>query len=234
MNTKFARYLMKKVKQDYAAMAAEFSETRSSLWKELSPFQKWVKDGDNVLDLGCGNGRLFELFEGMEIKYTGLDSSEELLAIGASRYLSSKASFIKGDVLSLPFAQNSFDALYAIALLHQIPSSSLRLEALSEAYRVLKKEGILVLTVWNLWQRRYLKYLLKSAFFKTFGRSGLDFKDTFIPWKKRDGSVIERYYHAFTLRELTRLVQRAGFFILESGFALREGKRFNFYLVAKK
>jgi len=234
MKTEFARYLLDKVKQDYTAIAAEFSQTRLSLWPELQPFRKWVKDGDNVLDLGCGNGRLLELFQGVDIRYTGLDSSAQLLTIAASRCPGPKVSFVRGDVLSLPFAENSFDALYAVALLHQIPSSSLRLKVLGEAYRVLKKEGILILTVWNLWQKRYFKYILKTIFLKIFGRTELDFKDAVIPWKMKDGTVIERYYHAFTSRELRKFAQRAGFSILEAGFARRDAKRFNLYLIAKK
>ncbi|MEW6188587.1 MAG: class I SAM-dependent methyltransferase [Actinomycetota bacterium] len=234
MERDFALHLLEKVKEDYRRLAREFSETRLFPWKDILFLKEWVKDGDRVLDLGCGNGRLLELFKDTNIKYVGLDISEELLNIARSRYTGPNLSFVLGDALDLPFDEDSFDTVYAIALLHHIPSTPFRFKVMKEVHRVLKGGGIFVSTVWNLWQKRYIKYILSAAWLKILGRTRLDFKDAFIPWKKKDGSVIQRYCHAFTRRELQKLAEQVGFSIKEVGFTLRDGKKSNIYLVALK
>ncbi len=234
MERDFALHLLEKVKEDYDRLAREYSETRLFPWKDILFLKEWVKDRDRILDLGCGNGRLLELFKDMNIKYVGLDISEELLNIARSRYTGPNVSFVLSDALDIPFDEDSFNAVYAIALLHHIPSASFRLKTLNEVRRVLKRDGIFVATVWNLWQKRYIKHILSTPWLKILGRTGLDFKDAFIPWKKRDGSVVQRYCHAFTRGELQKLAEQAGFSIKEVSFTLRDGKKSNIYLVALK
>jgi ubiquinone/menaquinone biosynthesis C-methylase UbiE len=119
--------------------------------------------------------------------------------------------------------------------LHNIPSHEFRLKALKEARRVLKNNGLLILTVWRLARKESMFIFLKHFFLKIISRSKLDFKDVFKPW----GGKVDRYIHFFTKRELKKIVKEAGFEILESGFLKSESaswrrKRNNIYLVAKK
>ena len=55
--------------------------------------------------------------------------------------------FIEGDILNLPFLEQKFDSVWAIAALHMIPSKELRKRAVGEIKRVLKPGGLMVLTV---------------------------------------------------------------------------------------
>lgn len=64
MKTETAQKILEKTKRDYEQLAEEFSNTRANLWFELQELAKYVKGGDKILDLGCGNGRLYELFSG--------------------------------------------------------------------------------------------------------------------------------------------------------------------------
>ncbi len=86
MKQEVAEKILKKVKEDYSRIARLFSKTRETLWKEMKEFKKYVKDGDRVLDLGCGNGRLYEIFREMSIDYTGIDNSEEMIKIARERW----------------------------------------------------------------------------------------------------------------------------------------------------
>ena len=236
MDKEYAQYLVSKTCFDYNLIAPEFSNKRSFLWKELNYLRQFCSDGDRVLDIGCGNGRLLELFDGLKVDYIGLDNSEKLIAIareirdsgGGNR----PVKFIVGDGLNLLFDACSFNKVFSIATFHHIPSRNFRLRFLEEAKRVLNPQGLLVLTVWNLWQTAFLKYHLRHLFLKIFRKSRLDFKDIFYPWKDQTGSpLIQRYLHCFTKRELEGLVKEVGFQVKEAGF-LGNNKR-NIYLVAE-
>ncbi|MBU2598221.1 MAG: methyltransferase domain-containing protein [Actinobacteria bacterium] len=237
MKDKYARYLLKKTKRDYEEIAEHFSETRVKLWKDIIFLADFVKDGDKILDLGCGNGRLFELFRDKKIDYIGIDLSKKLIEIARDKYKNyPNVKFLVRDALDTGFDENSFDLVYSIALLHQIPSKKYRLQSLNEVNRILKSEGFLILTVWNLWQKKYIKYVLRTFILKLKipFLTKLDFKDTFIPWKKRNGTTINRYFHAFTINELKGLIKKAGFKIIDIGFTKRDKKQPNIFIIAQK
>jgi ubiquinone/menaquinone biosynthesis C-methylase UbiE len=60
MKDKIAKEMMTKVMKDYDKIAEEFDNTRNHSWKEFEIFLKYIEIVDNIADLGCGNGRLFE------------------------------------------------------------------------------------------------------------------------------------------------------------------------------
>ena len=232
MKPDYAKYLIRKTKQDFDKIAEHFSETRKRIWPEIEELKEYIKEGEKMLDVGCGNGRLFEFFlsQNKRIDYTGIDVSEKLVKIAQRRY----GNYFKvANILNLPFKDNSFDTVWAIAVFHHIPSKGLRLKALKEIKRVLKNSGRVIITCWNLFQLRYFKLLLKYTFIKLFRGSELDFKDLLIPWKEKD-VVIERYHHAFTKRELRKLFKKAGFKIEKLQYLKRRNKKFNILAIGVK
>ena len=235
MNKEYAQYLLEKTCQDYNLISEHFSSSRFSLWPELKILRECAKEGEKILDLGCGNGRLLELFKDKNIEYVGIDNSEKLIAI--AKKLHPDAKFQVADALGLPFPSGYFDKIYSIAVLHHIPSKELRLQFLKEAERVLKPGGFLILTVWNLWQKRTAwRLFFKYTTLKLIGKSELDFKDIFYPWKEQSGvAVIQRYFHLFTKKEIGELAEMASFKIKEIGILKRkEEKDSNIYIIAEK
>jgi ubiquinone/menaquinone biosynthesis C-methylase UbiE len=228
MEKKYAEYILEKTKKDYDLIAEEFSQTRGFLWEELKKFKDLVKDGEKILDLGCGNGRLLEILRDKKIEYIGVDSSRKLIEIAKEKH--PNFQFLVADALSLPFLENSFDKVFSISVFHHIPSEELRLQFLKEIKRILKPKGILILTVWNLWQKRYFLLIFKFTLLKLFFRSKLDFKDIFIPWGKK----IDRYFHCFTKSEIEKLIKKVNFKILNSGKIKSQSGRYHLYLIAKK
>jgi len=237
MKKEYAEYLLKKTKEDYSLITETFSQTRYSLWPELTFFRKYVQEGERILDLGCGNGRLFELFKNKNVEYIGVDNVEKLIEIARKKY--PEAKFRVADCLNLPFPANFFDKIYSISVLHNIPSKEFRIQYLKEAKRVLKPEGFLILRVWDFWRRKaFPKLFLKYTFLKLIGchppASQLDFFDVFAPWKDSKGNIIiERYFHCFRKNELENLAKEVGFKIKK---IWRAGKdpRTNIYLIAEK
>lgn len=236
MDEKYARDLLSKTQRDYNLIADDFSRTRAG--PPTIIFQKslkdYVKDGDRILDLGCGNGRLLEAFEGKNIEYFGIDNSEKLIEMAKRKY--PKANFRVADALNLPFGDNYFDKIYSIAVFHQIPSEKFRVKFLKETKRVLKREGLLILTVWYiLREAKAWKLIFKHSLLKIVQKSKLDFGDIFLPWKNSKGQIMaERYYHCFTREELAKMVKRVNFKIEETGILKHPERHYNIYLIAKK
>jgi len=238
MEREYAEYLLKKTQEDYNLIAEDFSNTRSFVPQEIQEWiLKFILPGDKILDLGCGNGRFFEVFKNIEIDYFGVDISEKLIEIAKSKY--SQGKFIVSPALNLPFPEDFFDKVINFAVFHHIPSEEFRLQFLKEIKRVLKPKGLLVLTIWNLnplemiliGKRERVLSFFKSSILKILGKSKLDFKDFFIPWR----DVCQRYVHYFSRNELEKLAKKSDFKIKEIGISKsQKTKESNIYLIAEK
>ncbi len=233
--------ILEDVKKSYNLIADEFSDTRNYSWEDFNYFKQYLFENAEIVDLGCGNGRLVNFLEkyylGKPYRYVGLDNSEALLKKALD--LHPHQVFLPGDQMEIPLSENQADLVFDIAAFHHIPSVNLRKQSLLEIKRVLKPGGILVLTVWNLWQRKYLWPNLKAwlEFLISFG--GIAPNDLFIPWKNSRGKVVSsRYYHNFLPVELNNLVKKAGFSVIKA-FPSRNGHKtslfnsYNYILIAK-
>jgi len=235
MNKDYAKFIVEKTINDYNQIADVFSRTRSQVWEELKVLEKYIQPGDKVLDSGCGNGRFYEFLKNKKIDYSGVDVSEKLIKIAKERY--PEAKFQTANALTLPFSDNCFDNILCVAVLHHIPSAELRNQFLNEAIRALRPNGLLILTVWNLWKSNTaLKLLVKYTILKILGKSRLDFEDIFYPWKDYfRKELIQRYFHLFTKKELAGILSDQGFIVKEIG-TLEDKKlrHSNIYIVGEK
>jgi SAM-dependent methyltransferase len=117
-----------------------------------------VEPGDRVLDLGCGFGRhAFELFRRGADVVAYDHSLDELRQVATMFYAMStsgeaaagaSATVVRGDVLSLPFPDGSFDAVIASEVLEHIPDDR---RAMAEITRVVKPGGQVAVTVPRWW-----------------------------------------------------------------------------------
>jgi len=223
--------ILEKNKKDWEEIAKEFSQTRYNLWFEFKDFEKYLNKKDKVLDLGCGNGRFYEFLKSRAGEYVGLDQSKALISLAQQRFPG--ANFIIGDALNLEtkFSKNEFEIIFSIAFLHHLPSKKLRIKVLRNCYNLLKPEGYLILSVWNLFQPQLIK---KYKIWKVlFG-----FKNVFISFKAGNLKT-KRYYYVFWKKELSKLVKKAGFEIKDI-YYIRKGHRtswtkaYNLILIAKK
>ncbi|MBU4216491.1 class I SAM-dependent methyltransferase [Candidatus Parcubacteria bacterium] len=231
MDKNTQKELLTIVKDNYESIAAEFDETRKKgIWPELLNLTRDVKDGDKMLDAGCGNGRLLEAFAGKKIKYLGIDQSENLITLAQKQYPESE--FAVADILDLgKINELDFDFVYSIAVLHHLPDQELRINALRQMKNKIKDDGRIIISAWNLWANKKNKKLIWKYFFlKLIGKNKMDFGDILFHWKNEAEDVSKkRYYHAFTKWELTRLVKKSGLKI-EKLYK----DEYNYYLVLKK
>lgn len=119
---------------------ATYSTHLPQLWEKLSTS---LRRGDRILDLGCGSGRDLRYFAQRGFRVIGIDYSPRLVEL-ARAY--SKQPVVVGDFSSLPFEDNSFDAVWSIGSLLHVPRSSI-LSVLSEVRRVLKDDALLLTSV---------------------------------------------------------------------------------------
>jgi cyclopropane fatty-acyl-phospholipid synthase-like methyltransferase len=101
-----------------------------------------VKDGDKVLDAGCGvGGAVFHIAERNDVDITGITISDTQLKIAlreARKRGMDKANFRLENYLHTSFENDSFDKVYGIESICYAPDKG---DFCKEAYRVLKTRG---------------------------------------------------------------------------------------------
>ncbi len=196
----------------YDQMADKFSGTRSFFWRDLEFIKNHIENNNKILDFGCGNGRLLEILKDKKVTYYGVDVSQKLVGLAKNKYpeFAANISKISGQA-KLDFPDNFFDATVAVAVFHHFPDQDFRLAMARELYRVTKPDGKIIVTGWNLWQKKYRKYIWKNIALKIIGRSHLDFLDCQIPFKNNAGEIFTRFHHAYTEHQLAELFKQAGF-----------------------
>jgi len=215
MDIETQKKLLELVKKNYEEIADKFNETRKKhlepLWSELVNLARQIKDGSKVLDVGCGNGRLLEAFKDKEVKYLGVDSSEKLIELARSRF--PKFQFTVGDILELgKIPEINFNFVFCVAVLHHLPGTDLRVAALKQLKNKIISDGKIIITVWNLWsQIKFRKLIFKFLLLKLIKKNKMDLGDLLFDWKNSAGQAVsQRYYHAFTKRELKKISKQAG------------------------
>ena len=107
-----------------------------------------------VLDAGCGTGRLTEAIAPMTASVASLDFSHRSLAVLNSKQLPN-ANGVEADAgQALPFRSESFDVVVCCQVLQHMPLATL-LQIMREFRRVLKEDGRVLLSVYNLGYWRF-------------------------------------------------------------------------------
>lgn len=104
---------------------------------QLSAIQK-------ILEIGCGNGvgtqLILEFFRPNEFIATEFD--ERLVEIARMKNRASKVIVEAGNATDLRFADNNFDAVIGLSVIHHIPNWK---DCVDELHRVVKPNGLLII-----------------------------------------------------------------------------------------
>lgn len=178
------------VKNVYNKIAKEFSDTRYRPWSCVEDFLDIVETGSKIGDIGCGNGKNMKYR--VDCENYGCDFSQVLVDICISQGLNT----IYGDVLDIPYEDETFDYTICIAVIHHLSTIEKRQKAIEEIMRVTKKGSKALILVWALEQpensrRKFTK------------------QDNMVSWKDKRGNLLgERYYYVFKKGELEGLVDK--------------------------
>jgi SAM-dependent methyltransferase len=181
--------------QFYENRAEEFSKTRGYIWKCVKKYLDCNTSKTNTLiELGCGNGKnlKYAINNGYDIDNTiGIDNSNSLINI-CNR---SGLNVILGDICNVSFLNIQFDNVLCIAVLHHLSTEQLRVCAFENLYKLCKKGGSIIITVWSFeseWLGNVSKYK------RNFGPG-----DNIIYWKHID----KRYYYIFSREMLITYIE---------------------------
>jgi SAM-dependent methyltransferase len=183
-------------KSFYNNYAEDFSKSRNKVWKSFHKLKDYVDKNDSVLDIGCGNGRLASIFDKNE--YLGIDFSQNLIKIAQSKYRDKK--FLLKDITDNRWFDDigRFNKIFAIAVIHHIPSYDLRLKFFQDVYKILKKKGFFIFSCWDFGYKKEL--------------TNIGDNDFLMNWKD-DNNV--RYVHLYSQEEIMDIIENSHFKIYD-------------------
>lgn len=156
--------------------------------KQLQEISK-LSANKKILEIGCGNGigtrLIHEYFKPSELIATEYD--ESLVEITQQKVKDLNVLVEQADATKFRFANNEFDAVIGLSVIHHIPNWE---EALDELHRIIKPNGLLI-----------IKELSIETFETFFGKISRKFvehpyddmfrKDEFINYLKQKGIKLE-------------------------------------------
>lgn len=253
MDTNLIRRLNELNRQFYQQVAPSFSSSRSYYWQgwnKLVPYlEELVQTKDetlNIVDIGCGNGRLaafiVDQLPELDFAYFGLDNSRKLLQIAQRHELMNyiEAQFIEVDLVESLLEGNFVpkievfkpDFITALGILHHIPSHQLRQQFLIQLGEVLNPSGFLVFTTWNFLENKRFKRKIKDPDLFDLNPDELEEHDVILDWQR--GETAYRYCHYTDGEELNKLIEATELTQVSQFRADGKTGRLNTYTVLQK
>lgn len=192
--------------EDWSADWAKYSVERALRWNigydNLKIYDKYLSKNAKILEAGCGLGQIVIHYHKRGYNITGIDNSE--VAIKKIKAYDPSVAVENGDLSLLPYQDNHFDAYLSLGVVeHFFPFPR---KILSEAHRVLKHNGLIMIDVpIENAIRRFFKPLRRLRQLNTvrrlFGHGHIEEK--------------EFYYIMYKKGEFKEFIEKAGFEIIE-------------------
>ena len=107
-----------------------------------------VRNGEKVLDVGCGTGSLSATLARVTgaSKIVGVDPSKGFIDYARTQIADPPVTFEVGDAQDLPYPDASFDRCMALLVVDWLPDAR---KAAIEMHRVTKPAGVVATTMWD-------------------------------------------------------------------------------------
>jgi len=181
---------MNKAKERIDPWAGDVDEIQSLL--HIRRYEYAVREvGGVILDVGCGLGYGSRMLYQIHNSVVAFDISDT--AVSYAKRNHKGPMYTRADAQVLPFKDMSFDSVVAFEIIEHVSND---IYLLREIFRVLKREGTLILSTPNA---THLRNRLECALFK----KNLITEKQKNPYHKRE----------YTPRQLARLLESTGFII---------------------
>jgi 2-polyprenyl-3-methyl-5-hydroxy-6-metoxy-1,4-benzoquinol methylase len=148
-----------------------------------------------ILEAGCGIGRWVIPLSREKYDVTGIEIEQEAINVIKQYYSDSNLTLVQGDIFRMDFPNKTFDIVLSLGVLEHFEDKTILKKAIYEHMRVLKDNGMLLITVPHL---SYMRLLFHMPFLwlVTLVR--------FIKCKKQYFSE-----YRYSLREFVRILERS-------------------------
>jgi len=120
----------------YDMLSAALSFWQDPRWRRALVSALAPQPGQRILDVATGTGMVAaELLARADCTVVGLDQSAEMLGAARARFAGARVELIEGQAESLPFADESFDALTFTYLLRYVEDPQATLQELARVVR---------------------------------------------------------------------------------------------------
>jgi ubiquinone/menaquinone biosynthesis C-methylase UbiE len=201
-NQNHSKEVKKNLRDVYDTIANSWTNLRVRPDGFVEDFAEKITEGP-LLDLATGNGRNLIPFLEKKIECVGIDFSKSMIR-EAKKFLERKklkTNLVIADITKLPFKENTFKTILAVAIIHHLETREKRLKALQEIKRVSDNSKVLI-SVWKdetaapdeykLW-RYHGKEYQRFYHFYTLGELKKDLLDSGIKdsdWIKNDKNIV--------------------------------------------
>lgn len=103
-----------------------------------------VQLGDDVLELGPGDGITTDLLRPHIARITALEIHARTAKILAERFRGTNVAALQGDASQMKFSDCAFSGAVSLHMLHHIPSAEQQDKVFREVWRVLRPGGVFV------------------------------------------------------------------------------------------
>ena len=222
MKADTAKRLIELNRRFYTDFGESFSATRGRIQPGVRRVLDSLKGNEMILDLGCGNGELARTLarNGHRGAYLGLDFSLPLLKDAEYVPEGFFAEFREVDLVKLSennvqsSVAHDWSLITAFAVLHHIPSHSLRLDLLKTIRHLLTHDGRFIHSNWQFLNSPRLRHRVRKWSEASLTEADVDRGDYLLDW--RSGGTGLRYVHHFSEDELFQLAESSGYKVLET------------------
>lgn len=182
---------------NWGKLLHEMPESYKNYFQEEEKYlREYISNGSKVLDVGCGEGRSLEYILDKDCKIHGIDNDKKAVSDSIKKFHNnSNVSIELGDGRDLNYKDNSFD--YVISLITPVNFNKDRNKFYSEMKRVVKKDGEIILSVYN-----EDAFLERMKVYKKFGGPIKEIIGTKVVFKNIDGAGTSEQFSRYELKEI--------------------------------